>query len=74
MGDRVKEEILDNIRRDPFVPFRITLTSGQGFEIANPGLVALGESIIHVMYPKSDRYAVLRVNQIASIELLEAAH
>jgi hypothetical protein len=67
------EEILEHLRRDPFVPFRIVLTSGQGFDVINPGLVALGETTIHVMYPRSDRYAILRQNQIASFEILETA-
>ena len=39
--------MLDGIRdlldRDPFVPFRITLTSGQVYEILDPHSVALGQ-------------------------------
>jgi hypothetical protein len=69
----MREEILDHLNREPFVPFRIVLTSGQGFDITNPNLVAVGETIMHVMYPRSDRYAILRQNQIASLELLETA-
>jgi hypothetical protein len=69
----MREEILDRLNREPFVPFRIVLTSGQGFDVTNPNLVAVGESILHVMYPRSDRYAILRMNQIASLEILETA-
>ena len=69
----MREEILDHLNREPFVPFRIVLTSGQGFDVTNPNLVAVGESILHVMYPRSDRYAILRMNQIASLEILETA-
>jgi hypothetical protein len=69
----MREEILDHLNREPFVPFRIVLTSGQGFDVTNPNLVAVGESILHVMYPRSDRYAILPMNQIASLELLETA-
>jgi hypothetical protein len=67
----MKEELVEHLRRDPFVPFRIMLTSGQGYDVTDPQLVALGESLIHVMFPRSDRYAILRLNQIASMELLE---
>lgn len=70
----MREEILDHLNREPFVPFRIVLTSGQGFDVTNPNLVAVGETILHVMYPRSDRYAILRQNQIASLEILETAH
>jgi hypothetical protein len=69
----MREEILDHLNREPFVPFRIVLTSGQGFDVTNPNLVAVGETIMHVMYPRSDRYAIMRLNQIASLELLETA-
>jgi hypothetical protein len=64
------KELLD---RDPFVPFRITLTSGDGFEIGNPYLVSIGESVVNVFYPRSDRFAILRSNQIASFQALDAA-
>jgi hypothetical protein len=69
----MKEHILELLDRDPFVPFRIVLTSGQGFDVHNPHLVAMGESTINVYFQKSDRYATLRLNQVASTELLEIA-
>ena len=59
--------------RDPFTPFRITLTSGQSFEVVNPHLVALGQTQITVYHSKSDRFAILRLNQVASLEILEPA-
>jgi hypothetical protein len=66
-------EIKELLDRDPFVPFRIVLTSGQAYEIRDPHLAALGKSVIHVMHPRSDRYDILRQNQVAAIEVLEAA-
>jgi hypothetical protein len=69
----MKEELLELLKREPFVPLRVVLTSGDGFDVLNPHLVAVGESMIHVMRPKSDRYAILRLNQIASIEVMEPA-
>ncbi len=69
----MRDEIVEHLDREPFVPFRIILTSGQGYDITNPHLVALGESVMHVMQPRSNRYAILRLNQIASLEVLETA-
>jgi len=69
----MRDEIRDMLHREPFVPFRIMLTSGQGFDIQNPDLVALGQTQITVYHPRSDRYAILRLNQVASLELLEPA-
>ncbi|MEX2215806.1 MAG: hypothetical protein WD768_16970 [Phycisphaeraceae bacterium] len=64
------EELLNKI---PFEPFRIVLTSGSMIEVTDPHLVAMGQSQITVYYPRSDRWAMLRVNQIAAFEALEAA-
>ena len=64
------KELLD---RDPFVPFRIVLTSGKEYEITNPHLVALGESQITVYPPRSDKWSILRLNQIASLDVGQAA-
>ena len=61
------------INRDPFVPFRIVLTSGKKYRIANPNLVAIGESQMTVYAPKSDDWSILRMNQIASIEVTQSA-
>ncbi len=63
-------ELLDS---EPFVPFRIVLTSGKEYPISNPHLVAFGESQITVYTPKSDHWAILRLNQIASVETVQAA-
>lgn len=69
--------MLDSIRelldREPFAPIKIVLTSGQGFDISNPHLVALGETQITVYRPRSDQFAILRLNQVASLEALEPA-
>lgn len=59
--------------RDPFQPFRIILTRGDRYDITNPHLLALGRTLLIVCYPRSDRFAVLRLNQLAAIEALEAA-
>jgi hypothetical protein len=67
------ETIHEMLNREPFAPFRIVLTSGKEYEVANPDLVAVGASQITVYAPKSDRFAILRLNQIASVETAQAA-
>jgi hypothetical protein len=64
------QEMLD---REPFIPFRLTLTSGETFDVRNPYLVAMGQSVATVFHPRSDRFAILRLNQIASLDTLEPA-
>ena len=69
--------MLDTLRemlhQEPFQPFRIVLTSGGGYEVVNPDLVALGQTQLTLYFPRSDRYAVLRLNQIAALESLDKA-
>lgn len=69
----MKDEILELLDRDPFVPFAIVLTSGDRYEVTNPHLVAMGESVIYVVRARSNRYDILRLNQIAATEVLEPA-
>jgi hypothetical protein len=73
MGKDMKEQLLDLLSRDPFVPFRIVMTSGHEHDVGNPHLVAVGESQINVYAPKSDRYVILRLNQISAFHVAQAA-
>ena len=65
--------MLDNLKellkKDPFTPFRILLTSGSAYEVSSPYQIALGESQLNYYFPKTDRWAILRLNQIASFEI-----
>ena len=65
----MKEHLLELLHREPFQAFRIVLSSGEGFEITNPDLVAMGESLMHIFFPRSDRYVTLRLNQISSTDI-----
>ena len=65
----MREEIL--LDREPFVPFRI-VTSGREYEVGNPSLVAMGQSLMHIFFAKSDRYATLRLTEVVSTEVGDA--
>jgi hypothetical protein len=64
------KEFLD---REPFLPFRIVLTSGSSYEVTSPYQIAIGQTQLDYYFPKSDRKAVLRMNQIAAFEDSEPA-
>jgi hypothetical protein len=68
------EQIRELLHADPFVPFRIVLTSGNTYDVATSGLVAEGETQLIYCYPRSDRYAILRLNQLAAVETLDNGH
>ena len=65
------ERIEELLRRDPFIPFRIILTSGGQYDVISPLMLAVGKSELAYYFPKSDRLAHLRLNQLASLETLE---
>lgn len=67
------DTIKDMLERDPFHPFRIILTNGDRYDVTNPHLVAFGDTMIFYAFPRSDRLAYLRLNQIAAIETTPAA-
>ena len=65
----MKQHLLELLHKEPFGSFTIVLASGEGFEISNPDLVAMGETMMHIYFPRSDRYATLRLSQITSVEV-----
>lgn len=69
----MRDAIVERLRGRPFAPFRIMLTSGQAYEITHPHRVAPDQSQLTFYFPRSDRWAMLRMNQIASIESIDAA-
>jgi len=73
MKDTLRDTLRDMLRRDPFNPFRIVLSSGREYVIDNPDLVAVGQTQINVYHQASDKFDILRLNQIASFEVLEPA-
>ena len=65
------DDLKELLGRDPFVPFRIILTSGSTYDVSTPYQVAAGQSQLNYYYPKSDRWAILRLNQVASFEVMD---
>jgi hypothetical protein len=63
------DDLKELLKKEPFSPFRIVLTSGSAHEVSSPYQVALGESIVNYFFPKSDRWAILRLNRFASFEI-----
>jgi hypothetical protein len=68
-----RTEILKFVDSDPFVPFVIVMTSGDRYEVTVSHAAAIGQHAIIVVPPKGSGHSVLRLNQISSLEALEAA-
>jgi len=69
----VMNELKELLDREPFAAFRIILTSGSSYEVTSPYQVAIGQTQVDYYFPRSDRKAVLRMNQIAAFEDSEPA-
>jgi hypothetical protein len=73
-GAFVTRESLESlIQRDEFRPFRIITTAGLGYDITDPGALALGKSELFYYFPRSDRSIHVPYAQIATIEETTAA-
>ena len=67
------EKLKEFLDREPFAPFRIVVTSGGAYDVTSPYQLAIGQTLADYFYPRSDRSAVVRLNQVVSIETLENA-
>ena len=69
--------MLDDLRswlgNEPFVPFRIVVTSGGSYDVTSPYQVAIGQTQFDYYFPRSDRKATVRLNQLVAFETLEDA-
>jgi len=63
------QSIKELLAAEPFKPFSIIVTSGDRFLIRDPALVVMQESQIFYAYPKSDRFTLLRLNQVAALDV-----
>jgi hypothetical protein len=70
MAER-EESTLDTIRhlkrKDPFISFRIVMTSGDRYLIENPDALAVSSTQLHY-YPRSGLGIHLRLSQITAVE------
>ncbi len=71
------DSIIDTLREmlgaDPFVPFQITATNGKHYDVRDPLGVAVNRSYVFYCFPKSDRIAHIRIQEIVTLETLQAA-
>jgi len=66
----IRENIRESLDRDPFLPFRLVLSSGRHYDVTNPDSAALLKSEIFVVLPAGERWVHLPFLHIASIETI----
>jgi hypothetical protein len=66
-----REDVLENLERRPFEPFRICLTDGRAYEIRHPDLCVPSRSTVYVGVPDPKlRKTVLRMDQCAYVHIV----
>jgi hypothetical protein len=64
----ITADIRDFLRREPFVPFRLILSSGKHYDVVDPEMTVLMKSEIFIAFPGGERSAHVPLLHIASIE------
>ncbi len=52
---------------EPFVPFTLVITSGDKYEVKDPGLFFVGDNIVYIVQ-RATGLAIFRRNRIAGLE------
>lgn len=69
--------MLDDLKKlldgDPFVPFRLVLTSGSSHDVTSPYQIAIGQTQLDYYYPRSDKKAIVQLNQLVAFEVEESS-
>ena len=66
----IRENIREFLDREPFVPFRLILSSGTHYDVMDPHSAALLKSEVFVVFPDGERWAHVALLHIASLETL----
>ena len=74
------DDLLEALRRRPFVPFRLTLTEGSTYEVRHPELCVPARRSMFIGIPAPgdrervyDRYVIADLLHVVKLEPLEAA-
>ena len=65
------DAIREMLRREPFQPFVIHLSSGESHEVRHPECLAIGKGRIAITDPDADRVAVCSLIHVTSIQFLQ---
>jgi len=57
-------------RARPFLPFRMTTTAGEQFEVHDPFSFAIGNSELLYLFPKTSKSVRIRLQEIVGVETL----
>ncbi len=62
-------DIQELLEKDPFSSFRIRMSDGKFYDIADASLVVAMENSLFMAFPKRDRWKILSYQNMTSIEV-----
>jgi hypothetical protein len=67
-----EQSLVDAIRdlkhREPFLPFRVIMSSGESYTIEHPDLLAMNESQLVYCLPRSNRVIYMRLVEVVTVD------
>lgn len=66
----IRNDIRELLDREPFVPFRLILSSGKNYDVLNPQTTVLLKSEIFIAFPDGERWSLVPLLHIASVETI----
>ncbi len=66
----IREIIRELLDRDPFVPFRLVLSSGRHYDVLDPQMTVLLKSEIFIAFPDGERSSLIPLLHVTSVETL----
>ncbi len=67
------DDILEHVRRQPFIPFRLHTNNGRWVDVKHPEMIATGEAASVVAVVDGPRLRTLSLVTITELELLPPA-
>lgn len=66
----IRDNIRELLERDPFVPFRLVLTSGRQYDVVDPQMTVLLKSEIFIAFPDGEHSSLIPLLHVTSVETL----
>lgn len=64
----IRDNIRELLERDPFVPFRLVLTSGRQYDVVDPQMTVLMKSEIFIAFPDGEHSSLIPLLHVTSVE------
>ena len=64
----ITNNIRELLKREPFVPFRMVMSSGKHYDVTNPEMTLVLKSEVFVVFADGDRWAHVPLLHIATVE------